>query len=174
MTAVTALLRLPVGVVVERRKATSPWVDAVWRPVAVLGGLAGLPSVAPWTPLASSDEVTTFYAGVAEIELYRSEVDNYRRNIESDAPSLWVSLQARAGEPPYAIAAVTADPNEGEGLTEPAQAVVEAVAMPESLREAIAAFVAAHPSEHRFEKRERDRADPEALARRQPRSGSTP
>jgi len=47
MTAVTALLRLPVGVVVERRKATSPWVDAVWRPVAVLGGLGGLPSVAP-------------------------------------------------------------------------------------------------------------------------------
>ena len=174
MSAATALLRLPVGVVVERRKAASPWIDAIWRPVAVLAGLGGLPAVAPWTPLASGEDFVTFYAGAAEIELYRSEVDNYRRNLQLDAPTLWVALQASAGEPPYELAAVTADPTEGEGLTEPAHAIVEAVPMPESLREAIAAFVAAHPGEHRFEKRQRDRADPEALARGQPRSGDTP
>jgi hypothetical protein len=40
MSPVAPLLRIPVGVVVERRKATSQWVDVVWRPVAVLGGLA--------------------------------------------------------------------------------------------------------------------------------------
>ena len=27
-----------VGVVVERRKAKSPWVDYVWRPIAALPG----------------------------------------------------------------------------------------------------------------------------------------
>ena len=36
------------------------------------------------------------------------------------------------------------------------------------LLEAIAAFVAEHPAEHSFAKRERDRADPEALGRRVP------
>ena len=157
------LLRIPVGVVVERRKAVSQWADILWRPVAVLGGL---PAAAPWTPLAIEGKTATFYAGAAEIELYRSETDNYRRNLASGEPSIWVSLQATGGEPPYAIAAVTADPAEGEGLSEPGQGIVEAVAMPEALRSAIADFVAEHHVEQVFHKRKRDRADPEAMARR--------
>ncbi len=168
MNPVAPLLRLPVGVVVERRKATSPWADLIWRPVAVL---AGLPEAAPWTPLARDGDAVTFYAGAAEIELYRSEADNYRRNLASGAPSLWVVMQATGGEPPYAIAAVTADPAEGEGLTEPGQGIIEAVTMPESLRQLIADFVAVHAKDPGFQKRRRDRADPEALARRGPRVG---
>ena len=41
--------------------------------------------------------------------------------------------------------------------------------MPEPLRAAIADFVAEHHVERPFEKRQRNRADPEALARRGPR-----
>jgi hypothetical protein len=160
------LLRIPVGVVVERRKAASRWADVIWRPVAVLGGV---PDAAPWTLLAIGGETETFYAGAAEIELYRSEADNYCRNLASAAPSIWVALQETGGDPPYLIAAVTADPAEGEGLTGSGQGIIEAVAMPESLRDAIAAFVAEHPVDHVFEKRTRDRADPEALARRRSR-----
>jgi hypothetical protein len=160
------LLRIPVGVVVERRKAASRWADVIWRPVAVLGGV---PDAAPWTLLAIGGETETFYAGAAEIELYRSDTENYRRNLESGSPSVWVALQPTANDPPYEVAAVTADPAEAEGLTESAQAIVEAVAMPESLRDAVAAFVAEHHVERIFEKRTRDRADPEALARRRPR-----
>jgi hypothetical protein len=158
-------LRIPVGVVVERRKANSAWIDLLWRPVAVL---AGLPDAAAWTPLAQNGDTVTYYAGPAEIELYRSEADNYRRNLTAEAPSIWVALQAIGGEPPYQIAAVTADPAEGEGLTEPGQAIVEAVAMPESVREAIAAFLAQCPVGKAFIKRKRDRADPEAMARHVP------
>ena len=113
--------------------------------------------------------MATYYAGAAEIELYRSEADNYRRNLASAAPAVWVALQETGGDPPYAIAAVTADPAEGEGLTEPGQVIIEAVAMPELLRHAIAAFVAEYHVEQIFKKRKRDRADPEALARHDPR-----
>jgi hypothetical protein len=169
MSPVAPLLRIPVGVIVERRKATSPWTDVIWRPVAVL---AGLPEAAPWTPLATEGETATLYAGAAEIELYRSETDNYHRNLSSGAPSVWVALHATGGEPPYEIAAVTADPAEGEGLTEPGQAIIEAVAMPESVCAAIASFVADHHVEHVFEKRRRNRADPEALGRRGPVFGN--
>jgi hypothetical protein len=169
MSQTTPLLRIRVGVVVERRKASSPWADVLWRPVAVL---SGLPDAAPWTPLAVEGNGATFYAGAAEIELYRSEADNYRRNLASGAPAVWVALQETAGDPPYAVAAVTADPAEGEGLTEPGQWIIEAVAMPEPLREAIAAFVAEHYVERVFERRKRDRADPEALARRGSRFGN--
>lgn len=111
-----------------------------------------------------------FYAGTADIELYRTETDSYRSNLTSAAPSIWVALHATDGEPPYGISAVTADPVEGESLTESGSALVEAVVMPAPVRDAIAAFVAEHHVEHHvFQKRERDRADPEALARRRPR-----
>src|SRR5262249_45103220 len=69
MSAKAPLQRIPVGVVVERGKATSPWIDWVWLPIAVLGGL---PETAAWTVLAREGETTRFYAGAAEIELYRS------------------------------------------------------------------------------------------------------
>jgi hypothetical protein len=165
MSPVVPLLRIPVGVVVERRKASSRWADVIWRPVTVL---AGLPDAAPWTILATEGETVTFYAGAAEIELYRSDTDNYRRNLESGVPSVWVALQATSDDPPYEIAVVTADPAEGEGWTESTQAIVEAVAMPESLRDVVAVFVAEHHVERIFEKRTRDRANPETLARRGP------
>jgi hypothetical protein len=158
-------LRIPVGVVVERRRAKSPWVEALWRPVAAL---AGLPDAAPWTALSDEGEVATFYAGPAEIALYRSEAENYRRNLASGVPSIWVALCQTGGEPPYEIAGATADPAEGEGWTEPGQSIVEAVAMPDSVREAVAGFVGQYPPEPGFVKRQRDRADPEALARHGP------
>ena len=167
MSPVAPLLRIPVGVIVERRKARSAWADAVWRPIEVL---LGLPDAAPWTELARGEDAATFYAGAAEIELYRSETGNYRDNLASGAPSVWVALQETGGEPPYQIRCVTTDPAEGEGLTEAGRDIVEAVAMPEALRETIAAFVAEYHVERPFQKRVRDRADKDALARR--RSGS--
>jgi len=154
--------RIAVGVVVERRKATSPWTEFLWRPIAIL---AGSPDAVSWTPLAEDGDTITYYAGPAEIALHRSEAENYRRNLISGAPGIWVTIHATGGEPPYVIGGVTADPAEGEGWTEPGQAIVEAVAMPESVRDEIAAFVAQYPAHSGFVKRQRDRADPEALAR---------
>lgn len=167
MTTAEPLARILVGVVVERRKAKSPWRDVIWRPVAVL---SGQPEAAPWTVLTDEGEVSLFYAGVAEIELYRSETGNYRDNLASNRPSVWIALHETGSEPPYEIAAVTADPAEGEALTEPGSALVESVPMPEPIRDVIAAFVAQHHVEGVFAKRKRDRADPETLARRDPLS----
>jgi len=169
MSAVAPLQRFAVGVVVERRKALSPWAEVIWRPVAVL---AGLPEAASWTRLTSDERSERFYAGAAEIELYRSEADNYRRNLGSETPSLWIVLQPTGDAlRPYALARVTADPAEGEGYTEAGHAIVEALPMPEALRDVIAGFVAEHYVERAFEKRVRDRADPEMLGRRDRRGG---
>jgi hypothetical protein len=165
MSIVAPLVRIPVGIVVERRKAISPWADVVWQPVAIL---PGLPEAPPWTQLAQDGDTVTYYAGPGEIALYRTEADNYRRNLESGAPAIWVALEPTDGDPPFEVAAVTADPAEGEALTEPGQAIVEALAMPESVCDAVAAFVAGFPAAPPFTKRKRDRADPEILARRDP------
>jgi hypothetical protein len=162
----TALVRIPVGVVVERLKATSPWLDYVWRPVCAL---AGAPSAAPWTLLGQDGDATTFYAGASVIELHRTETANYRSNLASATPSLWVVLRPTGAEPPYQLLAVTADPAEGEAFTEAGNDLVETVPMPEAIGEQVEAFIAEHHVERPFFKRQRDRAPSDAPARRKDR-----
>jgi hypothetical protein len=156
-------LRIPVGVVVERRKADSPWIDFVWRGVAVL---PDQPDVGPWTVLREQAEATLFYAGSATVDLYRSETARYRENLESGGPSIWIVLGPSEGSWPYTVAATTADPAEGEGYTQAGANLVDPVPMPDVLRGAIESFVAEHHVEREFVKRKRRDADPEALARR--------
>jgi hypothetical protein len=158
----SALLSIPVGVVVERRKAASQWDDFVWRPVAVL---PGEPDTKPWTVLKEDGERTSFYAGSAKVELYRSDTPHYRENLAADA-QLWVVLRPTEAEPAYEVAAVTADPFEGEGYTQAGNDIVEPVPMPETIRDTLEAFVAEHHVERTFFKRKRDRANKEALGRR--------
>jgi hypothetical protein len=162
---VAAHVRIAVGIVVERRKAASQWIDFTWRPVTIL---AGQPDAAPWTVLSSTADTTSFYAGSTEVALYRTETGSYRDNLASGAPSLWVALRPTGVEPPYEIVAVTADPAEGESFTQAGDDIVEALPMPASVRDVVEAFVAEHHVERPFFKRKRDRADPEALAPRSP------
>jgi hypothetical protein len=163
--SVTPLQEISVGVVVERRKADSPWIDFTWRAVTVL---PGEPAAAPWTKLADQGDVTTYYAGAANIDLYPSETGNYRDNLAVAVPSLWVALRPTGIEPPYELVAVTADPAEGEGFTQNGDHLVDVVPMPEPVRKVIETFIAEHHVERPLYKRKRDRADPEALARRAP------
>ena len=169
MSSAEPLARIRVGVVVERRKAKSVWTDFLWRPISVL---AGEPDAAPWTLLDGDADCTTFYAGAAEIELYRSDCGSYRENLATEAPKLWAALRETGTDPPFAITAVTADPSEGEALATSGTDLVEALPMPASIHSAIVTFVAEHHVEDgSFSKRVRDRADPEALARRAPVKG---
>jgi Protein of unknown function (DUF3305) len=163
----TALARITVGVVVERRKARSMWVDFLWRPVSVF---VGNPSAAPWTPLDTESETSLFYAGQAVIELHRTETTNYRDNLASGAPALWVALQPAASQQPYDILAVTADPAEGEAFTDAGSYLVEAVPMPAEIVEAITQFLAEHHVERPFVKRRRQPAEP-GLARHEDEKG---
>jgi hypothetical protein len=164
----TPLLRIAVGVVVERRRADSPWTDFVWRGVGVLPDELEMER---WTVLRQQDEATLFYAGGATVDLYSSETQRYRDNISSGTPSIWIVMSPSEGVWPYDVSAVTADPAEGEAFTEAGGNLVEAVPMPEVLRDAIESFVAEHHVESEFVKRERRRADPEVLARPQHEGG---
>lgn len=163
MSQLEPLIRIAVGVVVERRRAKSPWVDFVWRPVAVL---PGVPDAAPWTELDGDADRMNFYGGAAEIELYRSDACAYRDNLSTGAALLWVVLSPTSRDPPYEVAAVTAEPGEGESFTESSTYLVETVPMPDSVRVIIAEFVAEHLVERPFVKRERDRVNPDGMGRR--------
>jgi hypothetical protein len=154
---------MEVGVVVERRRLKSAWADHVWVAVAVLPGAPGTP---PWTVLAETPEMTRFYAGPADLELFSSDTATYRDNLSSGHPNLWVALYPVDAPPGIAVRTVTADPAEGEALTEPGAEIVDAVPMAEEIQQRVAAFVEAHHVERVFFKRKRDRANPEALALR--------
>jgi hypothetical protein len=154
-TISTALAHIAVGVIVERRRAKSPWLDFIWRPAAVL---AGTPEAAPWTPLGDAEGAALFYAGDAVIELYRTETANYRNNLASSAPSVWVIMRPDATRNAYKLLAVTADPAEGEAFTDAGSDLVEPVPMPAVIAEAIGHFIAKYHVERPFFKRRRERA----------------
>jgi hypothetical protein len=162
----TVLARIVVGVVVERRKAKSPWLDFVWRPVSVL---VGTPSAAPWTRISEESDATTFYAGEATIELHRTETANYRQNLFLATPALWVVLRptlANSASPAFELLTVTADPAEGEALTDAGNDLVETVPMSAAIMETIDSFITEHHVERPFNKRQRDRAEPRAPGHR--------
>ena len=154
-----ALACIRVGVVVERRKAKSPWVDFLYRPVSVL---EGVPAAPPWTLIGAAGDLTTFYAGEAVIELHRTETANYRDNLASGAPLLWVILRSGSGEVGLDLLFVTADPAEGEALTGAGNDLVESVPMPDYIRQIVENFIAEHHVERAFFKRERSKARPPA------------
>ena len=155
----TALAKIVVGVVVECRKARSQWLDFLWRPVSVF---VGTPSAVPWTRIGEEGDATTFYAGATAIELHRTETTNYRQNLSSGMPALWVVLRpiaANSKSPAFDILTVTADPSEGEALTDAGNDLVASVPMPAAIIEAIGGFIAEHHIERPFNKRQRDRGD---------------
>jgi len=162
----TALVKIVLGVVVERRKARSPWLDFLWRPVSVL---VGTPAAAPWTQISEESDVITFYAGEAAIELHRTETANYRQNLSSGTSVLWVVLRPRlvnSPNPAFDVLMVTADPSEGEALTDAGNDLVATVPMPAAITETIDRFIAEHHVERPFNKRQRDQGEPRMFGHR--------
>jgi hypothetical protein len=159
----TPLATMTVGVVVERLKAQSKWIDHIWRPANVL---EGVPDMEPWTLLEGNSDRALFYAGKADINLYVGDAAHYRENLATGYPKLWIILRPTGVEPPLELAMVTANPFEGEGLTENAGDIVEPVPMPEPMQNDLAAFVEQHYVHEPFFKRKRDKANPDALGQR--------
>lgn len=158
-------LRIPVAVIAERRPSASPWADWSWRVVEVL---AEAPEVPPWTLLRQEEGRALFLAGQAIVSLHPTDTDNYKHNLEGGDPRLWVVLRAAGGEPGMVLQLVTLDPGEAHLYADVGNDMLESLPLPAFLREPALAFIAAHHKERGFHKRRRDRADPEALARRVP------
>jgi hypothetical protein len=165
----TAAVRPPetesrrIGVILERRKLDNPWIDHSWRPVQVL---PGVPASEPWTKLAEGDGWERFYAGEAELVLYRHESETYAYNIESTQPAVWIFLRNSDGAPGIELHGASVDPGEAHAHNDTGDDIVDFVAMPEPILDWVTDYVRRHPPTKEHYKRKRDRANPEALARR--------
>ncbi len=77
---------------------------------------------------------------------------------------MWVVLRptlANSASPAFDILTVTADPSEGEALTDAGNDLVATVPMPIAIIETIDGFIAEHHVDRPFQKRQRDRGDPQ-------------
>jgi Protein of unknown function (DUF3305) len=145
--------QMTIGLVLERRELGGEWGGVAWRPITIF---ADAPDVAPWTPLGGTKAGMRFYAGAFPISVYSTDTANYRDNLSSEAPKLWVVMRREEAEPPVTVLLVTADPAEGEGNTEAGNNIVETIDMPVAIAGAIAAFIEAHHVERPIIKRRRD------------------
>ncbi len=150
--------QIVVGLVLERRMLSGEWGGYAWRPVTIF---ASAPEVEPWTPLGGGPAATQFYAGAMPISLYSTDTANYRDNLASGSPKLWIVLRPVSSEPPVDVLSVTADPAEGEANTEAGANTVETIDMPLEIAGVVAAFIEAHHVERPIIKRRRDGAKPD-------------
>ncbi|MCA3594041.1 MAG: DUF3305 domain-containing protein [Methylobacterium sp.] len=159
---------IPVAVIVDKKKAASPWIDHIWVPARVV---TGLPEAQPMTLLARDGENESYYAGSTSLVFASTETANYRDNLITGQPKLWVVLRMGELDAYVSVVTVTADPAEGEAHTESGSNIVEPLPMPPEIAAELAAFVDRHHVEREFFKRKRDRVNPDALAHRRPGRG---
>ena len=166
-------VRMPLGVVVERRKSTSRWQDWMWRPVSVI---LGAPPVGPeWRELLRGETWTHYHAANLPLELHRVETEAYLLNLaQAAAPDL---RRAAAGDRararmPYRPLLITASPVEAESYLASGDEIVEGVPMPAAVIAWLRDFVDRHHVERPFVKRKRARgADAPARAGRRADAG---
>lgn len=160
---VPGTIRIPVGVVAERRPGVTPWAEFAW---AARDVLEDFPDIAPWTLLREEEGRSLFFAGVAEVALHPTDTDNYIHDLEQDPPRIWVVLRPVEEAPGLRLQAVTVDAGEAQAYADTGADLLEALPMPPGLRLVVERFVAEHHKVREFHKRKRDRADTDSLGRR--------
>ncbi len=171
--------RLPLGVVLERRRSDNPWQDYAWRPVAVIPGAAPCDPCGQWTVLAAGEGWTHYHAGTLTLELFRKETEGYKVNLSQQPPCIFVGL--RSGEDadcdhdlvPFLV---TACPYEPQDYLDSGDDLVEAVAMPEGVVAFVQAYIETHHVDEPFHKRKRKRHESgdQSFGRRAPTAPKRP
>jgi Protein of unknown function (DUF3305) len=153
-------VRMPLGVVIERREIDHRWQKWRWTPLAVI---PGAPPVDKWQELMRGDRFVRWHAATLPLELHRTETEAYRVNLSGRSPAIYVVLRkvepsARTAGYDIGPFALTASPYDAEGYMG-GDDLVEAVPMPEGLMAWVQAFVDRHHVDQPFVKRKRERAN---------------
>jgi len=153
--------RIPLGIVVEKRKSDHPWADWVWKPVSVI---FNPPENLPWAELVSGEGYTRYHAATLPLVLHRRETEALVLNLMLDQPELYVVLR-ESEDPksdfPYEPHMVTASSYDAQDFTDAGDDITEKVAMPEAVAAFVQAFVEEHHVEEEFKKRKRDKLNVE-------------
>ena len=154
-------LTIMVGVVAEKRRSASKWAEDYWIPVGVMPASQGLVA---GDILVSDDNATRYFMGVRELTCHAAETEAYVHNFNSRTPAIYVVLRRdEEGETPlpWMVHDVTASPYLAQDYEDSAEDIVERVAMPAEIADAIREFTDTYHVEETFKKRRRDRVKPE-------------
>jgi len=142
-------LRLPVDVVLERVPVANRWIDASWRPVAVIpvdrAPTEGEPS---WTPrqLRGGESAQWRFSG-GDIELHPTEAEGYYLTLSSPQQVVFVlwraSEDSSPDDPPVFPVLATVSYNEAARFLDAGEHV-DSVPMHPLIREWVVPFVAEH------------------------------
>ena len=83
-------IRMPLGVVVERRELDNRWQRWAWKAVAVI---PGAPPVEEWRELVRGERFVRWHAATLLLELHRAETEAYRVNLSGRSPAVYVVLR---------------------------------------------------------------------------------
>lgn len=153
-------VRLPLGVVVERRALSNRWVPHAWHPVAVIPGAGPMDPKAEWKTLTSGEGWVHFHAGTLPLQLFPKETEGYRFNLSQEPPCLFVVLRTyEEGDSPHDVMPflVTACPYEAQDYLDSGDDIVERVAMPEAVVAFVQGYIDKHHVDEPFHKRKRKR-----------------
>lgn len=145
---------LSVGIVLERRDSSHPWLDHVWLPVAVLPGVVAADPAGEWKKLKEGDGWEQYLAGTLRIEIHRTDTEAYLDCLSADQPCVYVVLQEDP-EGPHEVRPflATVSTYEAQDYADAGDNIVEGVAMPDAVTAWLRAFVATHHVEAPFRKR---------------------
>lgn len=142
-----------VAVLAECRRGVTPWQEWVWQPMEVLEQAPDLPA---WSVLRQDGRSTLYFAGLAEVALHPSDTDNYRHNLGSEKPRIWVVLRPVEAAPGMALHCATVDAGEAHNYADVGSDLLEALPLPPGLGAWVEDFCARHHKVRGFSKRKRD------------------
>ena len=142
-------LRFSVAVLMQRTPLSNRWVSERWDPVAVLPVPgAPVPSADPDSgPACVRNDAACeqWQFGGHALELHRSEAEGYHLNLDTPEPKVFVAWRTHddPADPPVFPVSVTVSYNEAARMMDGGERV-DAVPMPDAVRQWMAPFVAEH------------------------------
>jgi Protein of unknown function (DUF3305) len=168
----THVLRFSVAVLMQRTPLANKWVSDRWDPIEVLPAASGAGPAS--TPVRIRDDATCTqwrFDGHL-LELHRSEAEGYHLNLVAPDPKVFVAWRRHdePANPPVFPVIVTVSYNEAARMMDGGECV-DAVPLPDIIREWMIPFVAEHykPEPRRKVRRNDPFADDAARRDRGPR-----
>lgn len=144
-----------VGIVAQRRMLDGRWQQDSWRPLAVVPG--GGPD--DWRLLWQEGGLARLHIGNLSLELHYRQSVEYRYNLESAAPMVFLALRRMPGEPGVMPWFATVSAHEAEAYLDSGDDIVGGVPLPPAIAAWMQAFIEQHPVIAPFRKRRARRAE---------------
>ena len=141
----TSASRFPIAVIMQRTPLENRWVSERWDPVAVLPLAAGAPTMSAPACIRDDATCTQWRFDGHALELHPSEAEGYHLNLVAPDPKVFVNWRTHddPADPPVFPVIVTVSYNEAARMMDGGERV-DAVPLPEAVREWMTPFVAEH------------------------------